>query len=367
MSENVSTEFPNPPDLKPITSLRAQVWRYASTILIVGGLVLMGTGAWMFYQRQIEASKPAPRLVEVSPEDLLEVAPPELNDSVETLPSQLRQVEVDPTTASPEASRRSSVDKLNDTLASESTANQNVEPVDVADQPAEPAPVGVASSEQQLVEQPEHELATLEEAKFLEEALLSQETTLAASDQEAADTVPSLASNPLVVAEDVSSAQEQLEVVGAAADRPIPTRIVADSIGLDADVIEVGWMQVLENGATKNVWVVADFAAGWHQDSKVPGEGGNIVLSGHHNIKGQVFRYLVDLEVGDMISLYAGDERFDYVLHDKFIVKDKGEPEAVRRANAKWIGPFNEERLTLVTCWPFNSNTHRLIVIAKPV
>ena len=52
---------------------------------------------------------------------------------------------------------------------------------------------------------------------------------------------------------------------------------------------------------------------------------------------------------------------------DKFIVKDKGEPEAVRRANAKWIGPFNEERLTLVTCWPYNNNTHRLIVIAKPV
>jgi sortase A len=42
------------------------------------------------------------------------------------------------------------------------------------------------------------------------------------------------------------------------------------------------------------------------------------------------------------------------------------EPEAVRLENAKWIGPFNEERLTLITCWPFNSNTHRLIVIAKP-
>jgi LPXTG-site transpeptidase (sortase) family protein len=39
----------------------------------------------------------------------------------------------------------------------------------------------------------------------------------------------------------------------------------------------------------------------------------------------------------------------------------------VRQANARWIGPFNDERLTLVTCWPYTNNTHRVIVVAKPV
>ena len=41
--------------------------------------------------------------------------------------------------------------------------------------------------------------------------------------------------------------------------------------------------------------------------------------------------------------------------------------EAVRRANAQWIAPTDDERLTLVTCWPYISNTHRLIIVAKPV
>ncbi len=92
-----------------------------------------------------------------------------------------------------------------------------------------------------------------------------------------------------------------------------------------------------------------------------------MVLSAHHNIKGEVFRRTVDLEPGDIVTLYddAG-QAYHYIIEDKFIVKDKGEPDAVRRANAKWIGPFNDERLTLVTCWPYNNNTHRVIVIGKP-
>jgi len=178
--------------------------------------------------------------------------------------------------------------------------------------------------------------------------------------------VPSLADNPLLVVEDVAETEAVNQVPLNPAASP-PTRIVAESINLDAPVIETGWVQVEKDGVMTNVWVVADYAAGWHQNSSLPGQGGNIVLSGHHNIKGEVFRYIVELEVGDTVSLFVDDQQYDYVVNDKFIVKDKGEPDSVRRANAKWIGPFNEERLTLVTCWPYNNNTHRVIVIAKPL
>jgi len=37
-----------------------------------------------------------------------------------------------------------------------------------------------------------------------------------------------------------------------------------------------------------------------------------------------------------------------------------------RRENAKWIAPTDYERLTLVSCWPYTTYTHRLIVIAAP-
>ncbi len=39
----------------------------------------------------------------------------------------------------------------------------------------------------------------------------------------------------------------------------------------------------------------------------------------------------------------------------------------IRKANAEWIAPTTNERLTLVTCWPKRSNTHRLIIVAEPV
>ena len=146
-----------------------------------------------------------------------------------------------------------------------------------------------------------------------------------------------------------------------------PTRIVAPAIGLDAEIVPVGWKLVTQKGKRVSVWEVADFAAGWHQNSASPGEGGNVVISGHHNIKGEVFRYLVDLNPGDVITLYADGQPLDYSVESRFMVRDKGVPEEQRRENARWIGSFLDERLTLVTCWPYTNNTHRVIVIARPV
>ncbi len=145
-----------------------------------------------------------------------------------------------------------------------------------------------------------------------------------------------------------------------------PTRIVAKSIGLDSPVVEAGWHQETVNGKTISVWDVVEYAAGWHKNSALPGHQGNVVLSGHHNILGEVFRYVVDLEPGDEITLYADDRPYNYVVTEKFILKDKGEPPEARKANGRWIGQFDDQRLTLVTCWPYTNNTHRVVVIAKP-
>ncbi len=141
-----------------------------------------------------------------------------------------------------------------------------------------------------------------------------------------------------------------------------PDRIVIPNIGLDAQVVHVGWT-VTDEGAA---WDSADQAAGWHQGSAYPGRVGNTVLSGHHNIKGKVFRYLIDLEPDDEVFLYVGDTAYHYVVTEKHLFEEKGKPQEVRRANAHWIAPTDDERLTLVTCWPYTSNTHRLIIVAKP-
>ncbi len=145
-----------------------------------------------------------------------------------------------------------------------------------------------------------------------------------------------------------------------------PTRLIVPSIGLDAEVVEVGWQSIERDGKKVSVWKVADYAAGWHKGSAYPGNAGNIVISGHHNIKGEVFRYLVELKVGDEVYVYVGDVVYTYFVERNFIIPDKHVSMEQRRENAKWIAPTNDERLTLVTCWPYTNNTHRVVVIARP-
>ena len=146
----------------------------------------------------------------------------------------------------------------------------------------------------------------------------------------------------------------------------VPTRLVIPAIDLDAPIVEVGWETQEINGQLVSSWIVPDtFAAGWHQNSAPPGQVGNTVLNGHHNIHGQVFRDLVDLEAEDELTLYAGETAHYYVVTELYILKEKGEPVEVRLENAKWILPTDDERLTMVTCWPYTNNTHRLIVVAR--
>jgi sortase A len=190
----------------------------------------------------------------------------------------------------------------------------------------------------------------------------TQTPTVAPSPTPVEQEPPSLSDNPLEMTDIVTLEDINPEALNS----PPITRLVAPGIGLNTPVIDVGWQRVERDGAIRNVWQVADYAAGWHINSSKPGQQGNIVLSGHHNVSGQVFRYLVDLVTGDLITVYQGDEPHYYTVVDKVILKEKGEPPEVRQENAKWIGPINEERLTLVSCWPFHSNTHRLVVVAKP-
>lgn len=143
-----------------------------------------------------------------------------------------------------------------------------------------------------------------------------------------------------------------------------PDRILIPAIGLDASVETVGWH--VEQGVS--VWDVPDRrVAGWLKTSAPAGQPGNTVLDGHHNIKGQVFRRLVDLQPGDAIDLRAGSAVYHYAVTEKHILLDRDQPIAVRIANAKWIQPTDDERLTLVTCWPYTNNTHRLIIVARPL
>jgi len=144
----------------------------------------------------------------------------------------------------------------------------------------------------------------------------------------------------------------------------LPTRIVIAAIKLDAPITPVGLHQVDGN----LTWDVPNyFAAGWLNRSALLGKPGNTVLDGHHNILGLVFANLKDLKAGDRIQLYAGDKEFTYEISDMHNLLERDQPIAVRIQNAQWIQSTTDERVTLITCWPPNNNTNRLILVAKPI
>jgi sortase A len=150
--------------------------------------------------------------------------------------------------------------------------------------------------------------------------------------------------------------------------RILPSRLVIPAIKVDTPVVELGWKtSKTASGSIFSEWDVADYAAGWHKNSSVPGEAGNVVMSGHNNILGSVFRELDQLKAGDQLEVFAGGTEYTYAVDEVLILPEKHASEQQRKANVKYIQETPDDRLTLVSCWPRDDNTHRIVVIAKPV
>lgn len=148
----------------------------------------------------------------------------------------------------------------------------------------------------------------------------------------------------------------------------VPVRILIPSINLDAPVIPAPVDFETVAGKEFLQWFVPDeYAVGWHTTSAMLGEPGNTVLNGHHNAYGEVFVSLVDINEGDIIWVESDQSRYSYQVTNKMILPEKYEQLDVRMNNAQWIMPSVDERLTIITCWPYESNTHRLIIVARPL
>jgi sortase A len=146
-----------------------------------------------------------------------------------------------------------------------------------------------------------------------------------------------------------------------------PVRLSIPALGIDAPIVEVGLEPVTVDGTSDYQWQAPTFyAAGWHNNSALLGETGNTVLNGHHNINGAIFRNLDELDPGEEIVLYDQERSYRYRVKEQHLLLEQDQPLAVRRANARWIYPTPDERVTIVTCWPYTDNTHRLVVIAVP-
>ncbi len=149
----------------------------------------------------------------------------------------------------------------------------------------------------------------------------------------------------------------------------VPVRLFIPDIELEAPIVPIGLKSIEVGGVQQLIWNVPNRrAAGWHETSAKIGVPGNTVLNGHNTSNGEVFRYLYKLEVGATIMVEADNgATYTYTVTEKLILPEAGRPLEVRIQNAQYILPTADERLTLVTCHPYNSLANRLLIIAHPV
>lgn len=123
-----------------------------------------------------------------------------------------------------------------------------------------------------------------------------------------------------------------------------PSRVVIPSIEVDALIVE------------GDSWEQLKLGVGHHLNSANPGERGNMVLSAHNDIYGEIFRRLDDLELGDDVVVYADKQPYRYVVTAKQIV----EPTEV-----SVLAPTTKPVVTLISCYPYMVDTHRIVVVAE--
>jgi sortase A len=139
-------------------------------------------------------------------------------------------------------------------------------------------------------------------------------------------------------------------LVQSLANVPIPTpgiqqavRIQIPALNIDAPVVQGdGWEQ-LKKGVAQ------------HIGTPDPGQNGNIVLSAHDDIFGEIFRYLDKLQPGDVVILYTSQRQFTYVITGTQIVA----PTAVEVMNAT-----PNATVTLISCYPYLIDNQRIVVSA---
>jgi len=120
-------------------------------------------------------------------------------------------------------------------------------------------------------------------------------------------------------------------------------RIIIPVLGVDAPVVEGDDWESLKKGA------------GHHIGSANPGERGNCVISAHNDIYGEIFRDLPDLSLGDEILVQTQTQTYRYVVQQTRVV----EPTEI-----SVMAPTSSPVLTLISCYPYRVNTHRIVVIA---
>lgn len=140
-------------------------------------------------------------------------------------------------------------------------------------------------------------------------------------------------------------------LVQSLANLPVPTPGPQQAVQIDIPAIAVqNWPVVQGDG-----WEQLKKGVGQHIGSANPGENGNVVLAGHDDVFGEVFRNLDKLQPGDQVILYTMQQQFIYRVTETRIV----DPSQVDVMNST-----SDPTVTLISCYPYMVDKQRIVVFA---
>ena len=140
-------------------------------------------------------------------------------------------------------------------------------------------------------------------------------------------------------------------MVQSLANLPLPTaspeqaqRIQIAAINVDAPVVLGDGPEQLKKGVGQNLINPIN-----------PGQKGNLVLSAHNDIYGQIFRDLDQLKAGDEIIVYTNQRSYVYTVRETQIVKP---------SQVEVMDSTRDAVVTLISCYPYMVDKQRIVVIA---
>jgi sortase A len=121
-------------------------------------------------------------------------------------------------------------------------------------------------------------------------------------------------------------------------------RMIISAINIDAPVVQGDSWEQLKKGIAQ------------HIGTGDPGQSGNMVVSAHNDIFGELFRELDRLKPGDEVQVFTASQKFTYRITGTRLVQ----PTEVSVMN-----PTVSPTLTLISCYPYLVDTQRIVVFAE--
>ena len=134
--------------------------------------------------------------------------------------------------------------------------------------------------------------------------------------------------------------------------RPPPSpetalRVIIPKLNLNESIVQGTDWEALKQGV------------GQLQNGVNPGDNlGNLVLSAHNDIYGELFRYLDQLEAGDRFQVQTETQSYTYVISGWDIYQ----PNDVHVLNSQ-----GRATVTLISCYPYQVSDKRIVVFADRV